>query len=280
VTTPTRGLRASINSFVPNWLSNRLGLNNGFKILYTIALIFDAILTVCLQGIRATFPGFGTPTALPILGQARGLIMWLNETNEHYAARLINFRNTWANAGSTELLAQLIQGYLGTNPVVRIVNRGGLFVTANADGTTSVQVDTNWDWDSTSNPEREFYWSDIWIIISPSPYTVTFQSFTDPNWVLAWGGATGGGIGHNAPRVQVSNLLQLISTWKGAHTYVRAIIWTTDTTLFVPGNLTITGNPNGTWGNWCFETGGNSLPSRTRVTSLGTVRYWTPPNGG
>jgi hypothetical protein len=298
---PTRNIRHALASFVPNWLSNRKGLNVGYRVLYTIALMADVLVEMMLQGLRASRPGDGTPTALPVLGQGRGILQGYIESNGSFAQRLITWLTYWFNAGSGEVLAQMI-GYflsvgLATDPthgaqVVRIVDRSGNWVTWQ-NGVTSTTVDKNWNWDGKLNPERSGWWSDIWIIIcpitqfsapvAPDPYVgYTSGNFADPAWLAAWGKGQAG-IGHHMPRNIVNGILQIVSTWKGAHTFVQAIIWSCDPFLFVPGTLlSYPGNPDGTWGNWGKRdpATGHSIPARTRVSSGQIVRYWTPRGGG
>jgi hypothetical protein len=283
-----RGLRDGLKAIVPNWLANRPGLHVGFKFLYSIALMCDVMLEVALEGIRATWPGKGTNTALALVGQGRGILRGENESNSSYATRLRAWLTTWQNAGSAEVLAQQIQAYLGNNPVVRVVDRSGNWVTANADGTTTFQVDTAWDWDSVSNPERAGWWSDLWITVTPSEWPVYAGGLADPAFVAAWGTTTGFGLGHEVPRASVDAILNLVHTWKGAHTWLVAIIWILPANgfgpLFVPGNLGLTGNPDGRWGNWSYNVSGVQRPIRTTAPGLtsgsGSVRYWVPSEGG
>lgn len=294
---PNRGLRHALTSMVPNWLSNRPGANVGFRILYSIALMFDVLVEMMLQGLYAAMPGKGTPTALGVLGQSRGILQGLTETNSAFAVRLRNWLFYWYNAGSGEILAQMIQSFLPGNPQVRIVDRSGNWVTAFQNGTTQAQVDTAWNWDSISNPERANWWSDIWIIVYPDPW-VTWEPNNGAGPGTGWanaaaqtqwssGGPQGLGIGHQVPRVAVDGILQIVATWKGAHTYVVAIMFTNILGLFTPGSLTSYGNPDGTWGNWGKFSSllGVWVPARTRELTIfgqyvGHVRYWTPAKGG
>lgn len=278
----TTGIRGSVVSLVPNWLSNRIGLNRGFTLLWVIALMGDVMMQVLFEGLNAAFPGLGTDTALPYIGQSRGLPQWPSESNADYVIRLRNWLTIWEQAGRSEQMGLQIQALLGTSPIVRIVDRSGNWVIIHADGSTTLTTDTNWDWDSISNPERVDWWSDIWIIITPSPYG-TYTDLSDADWISAWGTTDGYGFGQKVPRAFVDAMNQIISNWKGAHIYVQAVIWDNTTVLFVPGNLSVSGNPDGTWGNWGWNDGIPNqirIPSRTNEAFGQTVRYWTPRNGG
>jgi hypothetical protein len=293
-----RGVRDALKSIVPSWLSDRAaGFNKGFKVLWTIAQIADGVIQTGIEGVQAALPGIGTPTALALIGASRGLIRGLTETDAEYAARLTTWLDVWVGAGSDETLISLLQNFLGPDsaggplPVVRMVNRAGLFTTIAANGTITQTLDTDWtipasSWDTIYNPEREQWWSDLWIIVYSQINTLQrwpiYTSLTDPAWVAAWGGSELG-FGHAVPRVAYQGVMNIIANFKAAAAYVQAVIFTTDTTLFVPGLLGITGDPDGRWGNFsCRDTGGIQIPIRTISTGggIGAVRYWCPPKGG
>lgn len=280
-----RGVRNALMAIVPEWLQNRPGFQVGFKILWVTALLCDGLIDVAQAGVRAAWPGKGTPDALPLIGQTRGLIQGPFETNVAFEARCIAWLTTWQNMGSDEVLALLIQAYLTapdgiTLPTVRIIMRTGFTVTALPNATTRIDVDPNWNWDGVSTPERSDNWSDLWIVVYPSPaawvaYTST-APFVDANWDAAWVNGDSGR-GHMTNRRDVDAICQLVRQSKGAHTNIVSIIWTTDASLFVPGSYNAAGNPDGTWSYW--GAWGNDhvrRPRRTTVTAGGFVRYWEP----
>jgi hypothetical protein len=278
--TPDTGTLQFRNSWVgPNWLAKPWSA----RFLYSCLKILDQLMEVLYQGVAAPFPGFGTPTALPYIGQSRGLTQGEGESDAKYAARLIKWLDTWANAGSDEVLAQSIQEYLGNTPTVRIVNRAGFWVTANPDGTISYQTDTAWNWDGVSNPERAGNWSDLWIVVTPAEWTV-YPAISDTSWRSAWGNANGFGLGHEVTRATVDTVRALVRQWKGPHTNIVAIIWVfpanANPPLFVPGHLGGAGNPDGRWGSWSYNVNGTQVPIRTTAPAIssggGSVRYWTP----
>ena len=264
-----RGLRNSLLSLVPNWLSNRPGLNTGFKWLYVMALMGDCMLEAALEGVRASWPGKGTPDALPYIAQGRGLVQGETESNTAFEARLIAWRTTWQNAGSDEILALMIQSYLGNDPTVTIVNRAGVWVTAAPGGMTSMTT-AAWNWDGTSGTDTYSaaqvagWWSDIWIIVYPCEWAI--EPTTSGTLDAAHG------IDHMVtPSPTVDAILGLVRTWKGAHTFVRAIIWTYSATAFTPANPTADGN----YGNWYKMVNGVAVQSRNT-----SARYWEPGGGG
>jgi len=286
---------AVLNRFAPNWQR----LTYGFKWLWSMCLHVDIEYELTLQGINAAGPGSpnATLTALPYIGQSRGLIQGEAETTDHFAQRLINWRTNGlavapalafkvgTQIGNTRVLALQIQQYLGNTPTVRIIERiwssGGTpqarNVTSNPDGTIS-DVVANWDWDSVggwtgsaddgtnAGSVTRTWWSDFFVVIYPCewPVTGTQLSALVPLW-----GSTSIGVGHAVPVVARDAIMRIIGQWKGAHTFCRAIIWSYDATLFDPASPSASGDPDGTWGLLFNRTG----------QADGRVRYWEP-NGG
>jgi hypothetical protein len=164
-----------------------------------------------------------------------------------------------------------------------VVDRSGNWDIANPDGTVSYQFDASWNWDSKSNPERAGFWSDIWIIVNPSPFP-QYTSNLSALWLAQWGNYSNGlSLGHQATQAYYNAILNAVHVFKGAHTYVVAIIWDTGSDLFAPGNLAISGNPDGTWGEWSKNLAGNQQIARTLLNFDGGVwyiRYWEPAKGG
>ena len=286
-----RLLRNALNSIVPTWLSNRAGLNSGFKVLYTIALIGDCYLEGVWEGFQAAL-GIGTPTAFPYLGQARGLLQGPTESDDSFTNRLKNWLATWEEAGSAEILAQQIQVYLvgqgtlgaGILPIVRVINRSGTWVTANSDGTTTKVTGAPFNWDETLGWDDgtlhqlgevvSGYWSDSWIVIAPNNSTPIFAPYTgtdDPAWLANFGPAATFGAGCQIPLAVANGILQLIHTWSGAHMWVRAVILAADNTSYSPGTPTA----DGTFGDWSKLVGGVQVPAREP-----TARFIIPPFGG
>lgn len=278
---PTQQLRDFIRRYVPNWLQDVLNQNNGFKILYVLAQQLDTILDVCTQGTIAQFPGIGTVTALPTIGQQRGIVQGIGESNAAYEQRLIAWLDTWYQAGSSAIMVTEIQAYIGGSPIVRVVDRSGNWCSIDGSGNVTFVTGVPLNWDTISNPERQPpnpYWSDLWIIVNPVPWPATGLSLA--SLVPIWGqyGGMTVGTGHAVPRSANDTIRSIVSTWKGAHTWVEAIIWSYNATLFNPGNIGAAGNPDGTWGYWGKPSGGTFVPARTGAADDSVV-YWIPPNG-
>jgi hypothetical protein len=285
------GWRNWLAQMIPNWQTRRPGLETGFRFLWSIVVQFDVLLELALQGVNDAAPGEpnATPTALPIIARSRGLIQGEAETNDHFALRLQNWRTNglavappavpqvWTQRGQTEKLALQIQNFLGNTPTVRIIERlynvsgprQALYTTAAPDGTTSTAV-ANWDWDSVSGwtddtstyagAAMSGWWSDFWVVIDPGTYT-RGTSITPLT-------------GQEVPSTSHDSILQILKDWKGGYTFCRAIIWNYVDGLFDPANPSLSGNPDGTWGNWSKILAGNQVPARNIL-----CRYWIPPRG-
>lgn len=287
-----RLLRNAINSVVTNWMANAPGINTAFKYLYTVALLGDCLLEQAWEGFLAALPGVGTPTANPLIAQSRGLLQGPNEPDASFIDRLIAFLVAWEQAGSAEILAQQIQSYLcgqgilgaGVYPIVRVVDRNGNWAIANADQSTTF-VSAPWDWDEVTGADDgkmaqppvvlETWWADMWIVVAPpsgsTPIYAYYTGTSDVHWLANFGPNAKLGGGHQVP-LSVSNaIIGLIATWKGEHSWFRAVIWATDSTSFSPSTPTA----DGTYGNWCKNVGGVMTPGRSS-----SARYWIPAAGG
>ncbi len=275
---PKRNLRHALKSLVPNWLADRPALRFGFTVLYVIALYADLLLEGMWQGLASAFPGAGTPTALALIGQGRALIRGSVETDDEYSARLRDWLNVWPEAGSDETLLTLLQNYLGGSLKMRLVTRAGNFTTIETDGTFTYATDGAWNFDETELPARSTWFSDIWLIVYLDTRWPSYTSLTDTAWTAAWG-VSNLGLGHQVPRNIVNDLYSIIAVFKGPHTFLEAIVWTTDTALFVPGSLGST-YPNGRWGNWSRDNAGAQVAARPVTSGAGVLRFWTPKTGG
>jgi hypothetical protein len=267
-----RGLRNALAYIIPNWLANRVDFQVGYKILYTVALIGDQMIESALESVRASWPGKGTPTALPLIGQSRGLIRGRTDTDDVYAGYLVDWLTTWENAGADQQVVTEIRNYLGGDPTVTLVDRAGHWTTINPDRSIT-QVTAAWDWDSISGFDKYSaalihdtdnpWWSDQWIIVYPPPWAVqtTYTGPSDGNE----------GIGLQNTQQDVDAIASILGSFKGAHTFIRAIIWSFDPTKFIPTNPTADGN----YGNWFKIVAGVAVPSRDA-----SARYTEPRLGG
>lgn len=264
---------------VPVWLSDRStgtpGLNVGYRVLWMLAGILDAGQDLVVQGVQAQYPGLGTPTALPYIGRTRGILQGLTEANDHYAARLVQWLETHADARTKQIAVQLHE-YLPNNPRVRIIERRApssfflpprtFWTTVDLDGSVSTAV-APWNWDGTSNPARHNNWSEIFIVVQPDPFGAR------PGLLGGLVGDDGLGLGHLVPHAISDTARKIIRDWRGAHSYVRCVLWCSDMTAYDPHNLAAL-RPNGNWGQWSTPLSDPRVASDRDTT---VTRYWDFP---
>jgi hypothetical protein len=253
-----RNLRHSLKSYTPRWLSDRLGLQRGYSVLYTLAAVLDIMVEVQRQGEIAALPGVGTPTALPLIGFSRGIMRGFTEGDTSYEQRLVQWLDLWRTAGRpVGLLLAVLGLFLPTSLTVRTVDNSGNWYTYNIGANplpfppgallpqrpSFVLNAGNWDWDGNTAA-----WWRMWLIIYIGPLGWT----VGPHWGDGghWGdpGRLWGISGPNVGQLQA--LRVLLKQWKAAHTWIPNIILTANTARFDPTQPAGGGiNPDGTWGN-------------------------------
>ncbi len=263
--------RDVFRSFTVGWLNERpgelQGKTAGYRVLWSMIAPLDAAAEFMVQALQAPWPGKGTPTALPLIGRSRGMIQSQGETADEYGERMGEWFDRARELGSMLSTARAIHEYLENRPRVRIYNRAGAClevaettgeVTRYAAGTTS------WDWDSISNPERSGYWWDIWACVYPMQWS--------DSPVLGSGRKLGDtpvlGVGCTMTREEHDAITGLVEQHKSAHSHMRAVIFTTDATLFDPTSPAT--QPDGEWGDWSGKGSGSRTVSNRNVT---TCRY-------
>lgn len=270
--TPTQ-FRESLRFDVPSWLSDRIGKNVGFRILWTLASVADALIQFAMDGAQARLPGAGTGSALEAIGRDRGIIRGADETDESYADRLVEWLDYWRGAGNAFVLIKALQGYLPFDVNVKLVTRSGFWYVLYADKSIEYFKTNNWDWDSNSNPERADRWSDFWVIIDP----VNFDK--DGEWGDGgsfWAEAPLSTFGSDVVVGIAKSVIDIVAQWKGPHTHFDTLILSHNGSQFdplaFPGDF---GLPDGWYGKWSKNVGGSQVPARTL-----DARYWVlTPNG-
>lgn len=264
-----------LRRILPKWLTERPTFKNAFRYLYTMVSRLDAGMEILVQLTNARYPGVGTPTALPLIGQSRGLIRGLADTNTSYALYLRQWLTLWKHAGQQAALAKAISHYCG-NVKVRSVNRAGTMVTVDTDGSVTTEYGVAWDWDSKSNTDYEASigllpaarWSELWIIVYTPPWVVR------ANWGSGniLGSDPDKGIGHLVPRVDRDAIQGLLADWKRNSSRIVCIIFTYNAANFDP--LTPATMPDGYFGKWGRPD--PNIPSRRIRSRFTDCRYWEP----
>jgi hypothetical protein len=252
------GLRDLIVEIAPPWL--RGGVAE--KFLYSLGLPQDAQLEKLQQGFKAGMPGYGTPTALPIVGNQRRIIRGFQESDASYIHRLQEFLTTWAHAGSPYAILTSLAGFV--SPAIltmRTVSPEGTWATCDDGETVWWTRNSIWDWDSI-NKYPQGLWFRFWTIIYAGSLWTTEGTWGDGK---TWG--DGGTWGSTMTDSQVQTIRAIVRQWKAAHNvqgpigHNGGIIVSFDDTWFNPhlgGNV-----PDGTWGRWAFVVGGVYVASRT-----------------
>lgn len=264
--------RDVFRSFTVGWLSERPGQETGrtvgYRFLWSMIAPLDAAADVMVQSLQAPWPGKGTPTALPLIGASRGMIRSQGETDAEYAARLVTWLDRARQLGSMLSTARAIHEYLGNRPRVRVYNRAGacLEVAETTGAITRYDAGTTaWDWDSVSHPERSGYWWDLWACVYPIQWA--HSPVLNPGSRVL-GAVPNLGVGCTATREEHDALIGLVRQHKSEHSHMRAVIFTSDATLFDPTSPGT--QPDGEWGGWGGVGSGSRTVSHRNVT---TCRY-------
>ncbi len=264
--------RDIFRSFTVGWLGERPdqvnGKTAGYRLLWSMIAPLDAAAEFMLQALQAPWPGKGTATAQALIGRSRGMIRSQIETNDEYGDRLGAWLDRARQLGSMLSTARALHEYLGNRPRVRIYNRAGACVeVAETTGeVTRYEAGTTaWDWDSVSNPERSGYWWDLWACVYPIQWA---NSPVLDSGSRKLGHVPNLGIGCTATRQERDAIVGLVAQHKSEHSHMRALIFTSDETLFDPTNPGT--QPDGEWGDWSGKGGGSRTVSHRNVT---TCRY-------
>ncbi len=283
-----KGLIASVRDLIGDFSPRRFADNLpaspswGFRQLWAYGAIVDAFTQWQEEGVRARFPGLGTPTALPAIARSRSIVRGRVETDDEHIARLIAWLDIHATRGTMRGITKEIQNYLGrTNGgqwfKVTCVSRGSLWGVRRENGEYEfIDPGTGegwfWDWDSISHPENATCSTDMWIIVEPTVYAAHLA------W---WWPSPDSSLGHDAPQVEVSAIREIVDRFRAERTRIRALIWSpgivpagypqSGQTIFDP---TADGTqpqlmPSGDWGSWSKIVDGKSVPSRPNY-----LRFW------
>lgn len=237
--------RTYVDAICPPWLRKP----NGAKLMYSIGgVLFDALAEVTQQAIRARMPGYGTDTALDVIGRDRQILRGFAEPADAYAVRLQTWLDVWRIAGSPFAIMEAIKGYFSPVDItVRIVDNSGNWYTYREDGVKSFHraSPNNWDWDS--NPSK---WWRFWVIIYANDIATTGPDWGDADlWGGAWGtdGPYSWGMS-GISSTQCADLRALVAFWKASGPYCENIIFAFDPLSFDPEAAPASpGMPDGTW---------------------------------
>jgi len=241
--------RESIMEIAPPWLLGETGQG----VQYAAGTVIDSLAEWNNEGIKAAFPGIGTPDALALIGRDRVLDRGPTETDAHYASRLSKAFDTWATAGAAPtLLKQLLAWFNpATNTPIRVVSNAAVWHSINpvTEIVTKTVVGTNWTWDGFA-PVR---WFRGWVILDSSAAPWLPDLWGAPG---TWG--DGGTWGSNATLTEVAQLQRIVRKWKPAHVSCLNIIVIFSATHFEVADASPP-NPNGSSDTPLWRIGYNAI---------------------
>jgi hypothetical protein len=239
------GLRDAIKALSPTWLQD----GTAEKYLYNFGLAADAILEKLNQGMKLHMPGYGDPSALPLVGNDRLIPQGQNESNASSAGRLKGALDAWRLAGTaTSILRQILGSVSPATPTVRTVTNSSIWDTIIAGASSALppshfQSGLNWFWDFLP------YWWRAWVIV----YSIGGSPWPTPTATYAGGAHYGDGTCWNwAGGVGAAQTLTaILKLWKPAHAWVPFILVAYDATLFDPAQPFGSSKlPDGHYTNW------------------------------
>lgn len=258
--------RNTIAVIVPPWLDGKFGK----RLMYAFGTTVDALMDLYMEGVKARFPGEGTPDALPYIGNDRIIVRGFDEPDDSFVARLVRWLDSHRVNGTPGARLRQLRGYF-TPHALRIRN---VFVTAQAahvavwhsllesvdiDGTLELIKTTpeNWNWDGLFKGAR------FWTLLYVTGIFTDDGDHNDPG-----DHNDGGHVGSSATGAQIATVKKLISFWRGAHAHSYYTLIVFDDSLFDP-----TGSganyPDGHWDLWSE---GGGLPNRPAG-----VEFWEGP---
>lgn len=191
----------------PPWLHGTWGK----KLVEAIGVMFDdARNTVFEAGAAGSVDAPTFPVdALALVGSERNIERYPDETNDEYRVRVKGAWESWAQAGTMRLVAELT--YLGFTAEIKEVHTAG------------------WDWDGDTDN-----WSRVWIVITEHSWEATTWGESG----RTWGGA--GVWGCDAEQNEAATLLRLIRKWKPGHVFPITVVVMDESTWDSE-------QPDGTW---------------------------------
>lgn len=238
--------RDSIAAISPPWLQGAVA--GGVQ--YAEGIILDALAEWAAQGVKASMPGYGTPSALYLVGRDMQIDRGPNETDAAYTIRLQNAVNTWATAGNAGTLLQQLAAYFSpsTATPIRLVSDRAIWQEINfsTNVVTQTNVGNNWNWDGTVK------WWRGWAIVDSTAGPWTAKKWGDGH---KWGDGTTWG--STATAGEVAAIQGLVAKWKPANVAAQVIV-AFSSTLFVRTNASPP-NPSGTSNTPLWRNGVNAI---------------------
>lgn len=195
----------------PRWLKH----GTAEKILYSLALHFDAIVDWMAQAVRRRFPLLDSDDSLGRIGRDRRIARGRAETSATYAVRLLRWLDDHRHRGGPyALLAQLHAHYAAAPFLITLEYPSGLKFAMATDGSVT------WDFSGTWPPGTPGW----------SQWLLTYQWPDDLPPPTTWGSGDtwGDGIlwGSGLSPDDVADLRLIPQEWNAAH--CRGKLWLVD----------------------------------------------------
>lgn len=219
--------RDTIKKLVPWWL--RRGVAE--KILYAIAVQWDALMDALVAGVMMRFPGAYSPESLPLLSRERRILRGRNESDEVHANRLKFWLDDHALRGGPYGLLGQLRGHFAAAPFpIQLVYYSGRRFSMDVDG---VVTRDDIDWSPDANAAK---WARWWLFYEwPTPIA------DDGLWGDAGTYGDGGVWGSGLTVAEVTDLKAVPREWNAAHAIGRLVL--------LPPGAELWGYPEGTWGD-------------------------------
>lgn len=163
--------RTAFDKLTPGWQNT----GDGEKVLWALSVILDAYTSKVRAGLEARFPRRAGASALALTGADRGIIRGRDETNAHYAARLVRWRQTHRVRGNAFALLEQISEYFGG---IRawVIDRKGRINLRTAAGVQSYSYGNAWNWDGVAELPR---WARFWIVIDGTGLATRNETYAE-----------------------------------------------------------------------------------------------------
>jgi hypothetical protein len=230
LTATTRTFRDAVRKLSPSWLQN----NNGWKLMYALALHLDVVVDMVTFGVWLRFPNRYSPDSLGVIGRDRRIRRGPSETDEAYGNRLCFWLDDHRRRGNPyALLAQNHAYWEPTEFQMDMVYRSGRRFIQSEDGTEITVSDVDWS-NFDSIPAK---WA-RWFLFFYWPTTV----HDDGMWGSGglWG-LDNGVWGSDLTVQQVADIRAVPRDWNAQHALGEVILLNAGKDLW--------GYPAGTWGD-------------------------------
>lgn len=225
-------LRDSMREISPPWLRGYVGE----RVMYSIALVCDALVDLTVGAIKMRFPLAHSDETLPLIGKDRKISRGNSETDESYAARLRGWLDVHPRRGNPiALLGQVFGHYASAPFAASLIYRSGRRFDMDSAGVVSTRSDMAWTPDA--EPSQ---WARWWLM-----YDWPSAVASDGTWGDA--GTWGDGMVWDSDLTVglVDDLRMKPVEWNAAHCGGEIVL--------IHGDLELWDYPDGLWsdpGDW------------------------------